>query len=63
MRQRELARAERSNSKVTRNDCPQGETDGRDTRTSDSLHEGDENSIGELDVYSPMPVDEEILSA
>ncbi|KAI9852501.1 MAG: hypothetical protein M1830_006790, partial [Pleopsidium flavum] len=60
---RELARAERSNNKIVPDENPATEIDAIDGHTTASLHEGDENSIGELDVYSPMPMNEEILSA
>lgn len=67
MRERELARGERTAGRGAGDENVAPEGHGRDSRRrdSDSLSddgEGNENGIGELDVYSPMPVDEDRFS-
>lgn len=64
MRVREVARGERRVTRVATDEAaaPDGDGIDRSRRNSDSLaNDGEENSMGELHVYSPMPVDEEIL--
>lgn len=64
MRAREVARGERKRAKVVRDAVAVVGGDGIDNsrRNSDGLSkDGEEDGMGELHVYSPMPVDEEIL--